>query len=107
MNRVLRKGPIGLSLLWLQTARDHHPHKLSHDQAKEDLSSRTSLELRQSARAEFEAMCRDGGPHADRYERVRRQELDFRGDSSEPAFLECAPGPITKATKSTPANSTS
>ena len=106
MNRTLRKGPIGLSLLWLQTARDH-PDKLSHDQAKEDLSSRRSFELRQSSRAEFEAECRDGGPHADRYEHVRLQELDLRGDSSEPAFIDCAPEPITKALKSTPANSTS
>ena len=101
MNRTLRKGPIGLSLLWLQASRDHRD-KLSHDQAKEDLSSRRSFELRLASRAAFEEMCRDAGPHADRYERVRRQELDFEGESSAPAFL-----PITKALKSTPANSTS
>ena len=94
MDRMLRRGSIGLSMAWLN-ASAACPDKEAHDQLKEDLSSREGFDTRVAARREFMALRAD-----EQYAEVIQCESDLRGgDSTEPVALRCLPGPITKFLK--------
>ena len=98
MNKMLRKGPVGLALAWLADDSIHVPNdKTSHDIAKEILSSQEHLEVRKASRRRFESYAEDGNPHADRFRGVLRQEQDIRNALDEPVFLQCPPCAATRA----------
>ena len=102
LNRQLRKGCIGLVTAWLLATHEahHNVEKFHHDQLKEDLSGKACKELREGGRKIFSDLCGSPGENGARFRAVMAQEAELRGgDDSEPAWLHCAAGPVTRALK--------
>ena len=83
MDRSLKKGCIGLSIVWLRG--DMPADKSVHDALKGVLSAADSFDVRCDGRQAFETLARDNGGA---YQEVFDEEARFRsGDRSEPQSL--------------------
>ena len=101
LNRQLRKGCIGLVTAWLLATHEAPGNeKFHHAQLKEDISGKGSKKLRVGGRKIFKDLCSSPGENGLRFRAVIAQEIELRGgDDSEPAWLHCAAGPVTRALK--------
>ena len=89
MDRVLKRGCIGLAMAWLQC---EEPSKQCHDLQKVVLSSSLGLEQRQAGREKFiELAAARGG----QFNEILEREFELRGSRDEPPSIRCiAPIPV-------------